>query len=134
MAHYAFVVDGIVTKVIVGPDENRPAPDGFGSWEDYFSARGEGKVLRTSYNTFGGVHYEENTDIPSADQSLALRYNYAGIGYTYDEERDAFIAPSPAPSWVLNEQTLLWEPPIPKPDNGLYSWNEETVSWVPYAG
>ena len=131
MAHYAFVVDGVVTKVIVGPDEDRPTPDGFNSWEDYFTARGEGRVLRTSYNTFGGVHYED-TDQPSADQSRALRYNYADIGSIYDEERDAFIAPSPFPSWVLDEQTLLWEPPVPKPDDGLYSWDEETTQWVPY--
>ena len=77
---------------------------------------------QTSYNTFGGVHKLDGTP---------LRKNYAGIGYTYDETRDAFIAPKPYSSWTLNEDTCLWEAPVAYPDDGKrYNWNEETTSWV----
>ena len=83
---------------------------------------------QTSYNTRGGVHYTDGE--PSADQSKALRYNYAGIGFTYDEARDAFIPPKPFESWVLNEDTCLWKPPVPMPEDGQsYTWNESTQSW-----
>ncbi len=74
---------------------------------------------QTSYNTSGGVHKLGDTP---------LRKNHAGIGYTYDEDRDAFIAPKPYASWIVNETTCLWEAPIEKPDGG-YIWNEETTSW-----
>jgi len=85
---------------------------------------------RTSYNTRGGVHYDPQTGEPSADQSKAFRKNYAGIGYTYDESRDAFIPPKPFDSWTLNEDSCLWEAPVAMPDDGQqYSWNEETTSW-----
>jgi hypothetical protein len=76
---------------------------------------------QTSYNTHGGVH--DNGGTP-------LRKNHAGIGMTYDEDRDAFIPPKPFNSWVLNEQTCFWESPIPYPQDGnKYSWNEQTLSW-----
>ena len=76
---------------------------------------------QTSYNTRGGVHLLGGTP---------LRKNYAGIGMTYDEDRDAFIPPKPYPSWTLNETTCLWDPPVVKPDDGQrYSWNEETQQW-----
>jgi hypothetical protein len=76
---------------------------------------------QTSYNTKGGVH--TNNGIP-------LRKNHAGIGYTYDENKDAFIPPKPFNSWILNEDTCIWEAPISKPnDNNFYSWNEQTLSW-----
>jgi len=76
---------------------------------------------QTSYNTFGGVHKLEGTP---------LRKNFAGIGYTYDEDRNAFILPKPCNSWILNETTCLWEAPIPMPTDGQrYTWNEETLSW-----
>jgi hypothetical protein len=76
---------------------------------------------QTSYNTHGGVHSSGGTP---------LRKNHAGIGYTYDETRDAFIAPKPFNSWILNEQTCLWEAPIAKPnDENKYNWNELTLSW-----
>jgi hypothetical protein len=94
---------------------------------------------QTSYNTLNGVHYtvDENGDkTPSIDQTKALRKNYAGIGYTYDENRDAFIPlkPKDKPSWVINETTCQWEAPVPKPTevlpaNQVYGWNEETLSW-----
>lgn len=86
---------------------------------------------QTSYNTRGGVHYDPETGEPSEDQSKAFRKNYAGIGFTYDEERDAFIPPQPYPSWILNEQTCLWEPPIPYPNDGaVYQWDESLGDWV----
>ena len=85
---------------------------------------------RTSYNTIGGIHLNPITNEPSEDQTKAFRKNYAGIGYTYDEQRDAFIPPKPYPSWVLDEFSCLWESPIPRPKgNSLYKWNEETQSW-----
>ena len=76
---------------------------------------------QTSYNTHGGVH--DNGGTP-------LRKNHAGIGYTYDEDRDAFIPPKPFKSWILNETTCLWEAPVAKPNDGnKYNWNELTLSW-----
>ena len=76
---------------------------------------------QTSYNTHGGVHTLDGTP---------LRKNHAGIGYTYDEDRDAFIPPKPYPSWILNEDTCLWEAPSARPDDDKsYNWNEETTSW-----
>ena len=83
---------------------------------------------RTSYNTNGGIHYTNG--LPSIDQSKAFRKNYAGIGFYYDEIRDAFIPPKPFPSWILNEDTCLWDSPIPYPNDGNnYIWNEEIVNW-----
>lgn len=102
--------------------------------EDYFSSnpdRYTGTWVKTSYNTRGGVHYNPETNEPSADQSKALRKNYAGIGYVYDQELDAFYAPQPYPSWTLDEETCFWESPTPYPTDGkLYTWNEETTSWT----
>jgi hypothetical protein len=78
--------------------------------------------IQTSYNTYGGVHIQGGTP---------LRKNYAGIGYTYDSTRDAFIPPKPFNSWVLNEDTCLYEAPTPMPDDGkIYTWDEATTSWV----
>jgi len=90
-----------------------------------------GKVWKqTSYNTRGGIHYNPETGEPSEDQTKAFRKNYAGIGYTYNEELDAFIPPKPFDSWTLNEETCLWEAPVEYPeDGGAYVWNEETTSW-----
>ena len=80
---------------------------------------------QTSYNTIGGVHKLDGT---------SLRKNYASIGYTYDEDRDAFIPPKNYPSWTLNEDTCRWEAPSARPDDGKdYEWNEETTSWVELA-
>jgi hypothetical protein len=85
---------------------------------------------RTSYNTRGGIHYQPDNNTPSLDQSKAFRKNYAGIGYYYDSIRDAFIPPKPFPSWTLNEDTCLWQSPIPYPNDGkMYQWNEETGNW-----
>lgn len=95
MAHYAEIENNTVTRVIVA--------------EADFIALMPGTWIQTSYNTRGGIHYDPHTGEPSADQSKALRYNYAGIGYTYNEQRDAFIPPQPHPDAVLNESTCLWE-------------------------
>ena len=121
MAHYAVLdSNNIVTQVFVGKDEN----EGNMNWEEYYNA------VRTSYNTRGGVHYDPETNSPSADQSKALRKIYAGIGFTYDSDRDAFIPPKPFDSWVLNEETCLWDSPVPYPEDGnMYTWNEETGGW-----
>jgi len=117
MAHYAYV-DGrnIVTQVVVGKNEDEPLPDGVASWEEYYGA------IRCSYNTHGGVHSGGGTP---------FRKNYPGIGWTWDPVRDAFIPPKPYASWVLNEDSALWEAPVPMPEDGQnYYWDEDTTSWV----
>ena len=120
MSHYAKVKDGKVIKVIVAE----------ASFFNTFVDTTPGKWIKTSYNTKKGVHYQSDGVTPSADQSKALRKNYAGIGYTYDDTRDAFIPPKPFNSWTLNETTCHWEPPVAKPDDiNKYNWNEETTSW-----
>jgi hypothetical protein len=109
MAHYAFLdSNNIVTEVIVGKDETDTTYD----WEQYYgNFRGQ-VCKRTSYH--GNI-----------------RKNYAGIGYSYDAQRDAFIPPKPYPSWLLNEQTCLWDSPVPFPNDGKkYQWNEESQNWV----
>jgi len=84
--------------------------------------------IQTSYNTRSGVHYAPNSNEP--DDGVALRKNYAGIGYIYDSDKDAFYQPQPYPSWLLNEDSCQWESPIPRPDNDKrYNWNEENQSW-----
>lgn len=127
MGHYAFLDDNdVVTEVITGKDENEDNID----WEvHYGNFRGQ-KCKRTSYNMRGGVYYLPNTNEPGPDQSKAFRKNYAGIGYTYDSIRDAFIPPKSYPSWSLNEFSCLWEAPVSYPTDGnIYTWNEETQSW-----
>jgi hypothetical protein len=87
--------------------------------------------IQTSYNTRNGVHYMPDSHTPSADQSKALRKNYAGLGYSYDTQRDAFIPPKPYQSWLLDENTCQWQAPVPYPtDNRKYIWDEPTVNWV----
>ena len=86
------------------------------------------KWIQTSYNTRGGIHYAPDNITP--DGGIALRKNYAGIGKTYDKSRDAFIRPKPFPSWILDEDTCLWDSPVPYPEDGKkYSWDEDTTSW-----
>jgi len=116
MAHYAFLDENyIVTEVIVGRDESNF------DWERHYGdIRGQ-LCKRTSYNTVGGVH--NNGGQP-------FRKNYAGIGFVYDPVRDAFYPQQPYPSWVLNEQTCLWESRVPYPDDGQrYVWNEDELHW-----
>lgn len=114
MAHYAVLDENnIVTQVFVGKDEG----EGNINWEDYYGAK------RTSYNTAGGVH---------STNGIPFRKNYAGIGWTYDEIRDAFYTPQPYASWTLDEDTCVWESPVPYPDEGRHTWDEEAGEWVSF--
>ena len=90
-----------------------------------------GKWIQTSYNTRGGIHYEANSDTPSSDQAKALRKNFAGINWIYDEDKDMFSPPQPYPSWIIDDATGFWKAPTDVPDDGdKYDWNESTKSWV----
>jgi hypothetical protein len=122
MAHYAFIDNnGIVIQVIPGVDETETI-EGLEP-EAWYGAFTGNECRRTSYNTHGGQH---------ATGGTPYRKNYAGIGYHYDPDRDAFIPPQPFPSWLLNEDTCLWDPPIPYPnDGGDYTWNETDQTWEP---
>jgi len=120
VSHFAKVVDGIVTTVLVAEQEavdERP-----GEW------------IKTSYNTYGGKHYAPNST--DEDSGVALRKNYAGIGYIYDKTRDAFYPPQPFPSWTLNEDNCQWESPVPYPrneenyDGNEFLWKEDILNWV----
>ena len=111
MAHFAKVKNRIVTEIIVTEQE----------FTNNYKNNEIGICIQTSYNTYGGVHKLGGTP---------LRKNFAGVGYTYDKIKDAFIAPQPYASWILNETTCLWEAPTTYPTDGLkYNWNEETTSW-----
>ena len=111
MSHYAKVVDGKVVSVIVAEAE----------FFKTFVDSSPGEYIQTSYNTHGGVHKNGGTP---------LRKNYAGIGFTYDRTKDAFIPPQPFASWVLDEQTCLWNAPVAMPTDGkAYAWDEATTSW-----
>ena len=119
MSHFAEIDnDNIVQRVIVAE-------------QDFIDSGAVGDAnnwVQTSYNTRGGVHYAPNSNEP--DGGVALRKNYAGIGDTYDESRDAFILPKPYPSWILDEDTCWWEAPVPYPDDGKrHKWNEDEQSW-----
>ena len=131
MSHFAKLDENnVVTFVTVGRQEDD------GKEQELFERTGD-VYKQTSYNTRGGVHYDPETGEPSADQTKALRFNYAGVGYTYDEARDAFIPPKPFESWVLDEDTCLWKAPLPYPDGGgEYAWNEELFAWelISYGG
>jgi hypothetical protein len=110
MAHFAHIKDGIVDQVIVIDQETLNT----GNWGS------PSEWIQTSYNTQGGQHPE----------GRPLRKNFAGIGYSYDAGRDAFIPPKPFASWLLNEDTCLWGSPVPMPTTGMHTWSEETTSWV----
>lgn len=129
MAHFAEIDENnIVLRVSVIPDEEEYRGQEFLAEDLGFG----GIWIQTSYNTYGGIHYNPETNEPSVDQSKAYRKNYAGVGYLYDEERDAFIPPKPEefPSWVLNEFACMWEPPIAKPETeGIWVWNEALAEW-----
>jgi len=112
MAHYAKVVNNIVTKVIVAEAE----------FFNTFVDSSPGQWIQTSYNTLGGVHLEGGTP---------MRKNFAGVGFTYDSARNAFIPPQLFASWTFSEVTCQWEAPVAYPDDGkYYKWNEETAAWI----
>ena len=111
MSHFAKVCDGIVTQVIVAE------PEFFTTFVD----SSPGEWIQTSYNTYGGQHPE----------GRPLRKNYAGIGFAYDRERDAFIPPKPYASWALNQDSCLWDAPVAYPTDGkIYNWNEDQQNWI----
>ena len=119
MAHYAFLdSNNIVTEVITGKNEGEDGID----WEQWYGDFRGQTCKRTSYNTMGGVHSSGGTP---------YRKNYAGIGYTYDEAKDAFYAPKPYPSWTLNATSCLWEAPVAMPIDKecCYVWNEAELKW-----
>ena len=110
MAHFAKVVNGLVTQVIVAEQDFINTLEDKDTW------------IQTSYNTQGGVHKLGGTP---------LRKNYAGIGYSYDSVKDAFIPPKPFQSWVLNQNTCIWEAPVPIPGyDKLYNWDEQQLNWI----
>jgi|TARA_Y100000310_G_scaffold69176_1_gene64611 hypothetical protein len=119
MAHFAEIDENnIVTRVIVAEQD----------FIDSGAVGDSSNWIQTSYNTKGGVHYAPNSNEP--DGGIALRKNYAGVGFTYDSDRDAFYTSQPYPSWSLNEDTCLWESPIPYPDDDkMYRWNEDNQNW-----
>jgi hypothetical protein len=139
MAHYAFLDENnIVTEVIVGVDENITQTDIDGTqvggssdaWETFYGSLRNQSCKRTSYNAWAGKKQDPETGEPTEEP--AFRKNYAGVGFTYDLELDAFIPPKPFNSWILNEDTCLWDSPVPQPDTeNPYIWNEETISWEP---
>jgi hypothetical protein len=112
MAHYAFLDENnVVTEVIPGRNEDEIV-QGISDWEAHYGEIRGQRCVRTSYN--GNI-----------------RKNFAGVGFTFDEDRDAFIPPKPFESWVLDEETCRWESPIPYPTDGLiYSWDEEAGDWA----
>lgn len=117
MSHFAKVIYGVVTEVLVISQEE--INTGLFGAPEFF--------IQTSYNTRGGVHYNQQGE----PDGPGLRKNYASVGYTYDPILDAFIPPKPYPSWLLNTQTCLWEAPVPYPNDGKnYMWDEDTLSWV----
>jgi hypothetical protein len=117
MAHFAELdQNNLVLRVLV-TDNNAPN-EGLNWLMKNFG----GTWVKTSYNTWAGQHKLGGT---------SLRKNFAGVGYTYDTSKDAFIPPKPFDSWVLNEETCLWEAPVPYPTDGAsYYWDEETISWA----
>jgi hypothetical protein len=119
MSHYAKILDGKVLQVIVAEAE----------FFNHFIDTTPGSWIQTSYNTRGGIHYAPNSNTP--DGGIALRGNYAGIGYTYDYQNDVFYPPQPYPSWSISAPNWTWTPPNPMPNDGKsYKWDEITLSWV----
>lgn len=123
MAHYAFIDENnVVVEVITGINENEVV-NGITDWETYYTTKREGlRAIRTSYNTVAGQH---------STGGVPFRGNYAGIGFIYDEDLDAFIPPQPYPSWTLDEEKFIWIAPVPYPEGEeFYKWDEETQSWI----
>jgi len=121
MTYFAKITFGIVEDVI-GADQD---------FIDTGLVGNPSAWVETSYNTRGGIYYLPDTNTPGSDQSLALRANYAGIGYTYNQVNDVFYAPQPYPSWTISAPTWEWQAPVPYPSTGgPYTWDETTQTWV----
>tara|TARA_R110002073_G_scaffold45392_1_gene125161 strand:+ start:713 stop:1096 length:384 start_codon:yes stop_codon:yes gene_type:complete len=121
MAHFCKLGKGnkVITIEVVNNDSAPNEQAGIDFLNNLYGTNDIWK--QTSYNTIGGVHLQGGTP---------FRKNFAGVGFKYDQTRDAFIPPTPYPSWTLNEETCLWEAPVAKPDDGqIYNWNESTTSW-----
>jgi hypothetical protein len=132
MAHFA-LVDSTNTVIRVAAFSNEEALSGQNYINTlYYSP--SGVWIQTSYNTRGNVHYSPiSANVP--DGGVALRGNYAGIGYTYDPANNVFYSWQPYPSWVLDNTTWLWKAPVPYPNNGItYTWNESTTTWDAITG
>ena len=123
MAHYALIHNGVVQQVITGVDETVTQTDTDGTtvggsseaWESFYASRPWFRGLTCKRTSYNGNY----------------RKNYAGVGYTYDADRDAFIPPKPFASWLLNEESCLWEAPVAHPaDGGMYTWDEDAQNWV----
>ena len=118
MSHFAKISSGKVVGVIVAD------PSFFNTFVD----NSPGEWIQTSYNTRGGIHYGQDGQ---PDGGVALRANYAGIGYAYDHENDVFYAPQPYPSWTISAPDWIWKAPVPLPEDGkIYTWDEPTLNWV----
>jgi hypothetical protein len=118
MSHYAKVFNGIVQKLII-------AEEGF---QNFYIDDVQGRWIQTSYNTKGGIHYGPDG---KPDGGVALRGNYAAVGYTYNALNDVFYPPQPFPSWTISAPTWTWQPPTPMPTDGkLYKWDEPTKTWI----
>lgn len=116
MGHFAKIQNGVVTKVIVADSD----------FFDSFVDDSPGQWVETSYSARAGINYGKDG---KPDGGVAFRKNYAGIGYSYDSQRDAFIPPKPFASWLLDESSCTWEAPVPMPSGGAHAWDEEAVSW-----
>lgn len=123
MAHYAFLdANNVVVEVIPGRDEDEVV-GGVSNWEEYYGNFRGLRCKRTSYNSYGGFNGRTLED--------GFRKNFAGVGFTYNEEKDAFIPPQPYPSWTLDEEAFLWVAPVEMPQDGNhYDWDEPTLSWI----
>jgi len=120
MAHFAKIINGVVDRVVAAESD----------FFDGFVDTSPGLWLQTSYNTRGNLHYGPDG---KPDGGVPLRGNYAGVGYIYDSVNDVFYSPPPYPSWILDKNTWLWNPPVAMPADALnrpYDWNEESKSWV----
>jgi len=120
MSHYAQLDENNVVVFVIHAKSNDK--------EDEFTESTGDVYRQTSYNTHGGIHYTDGE--PSENQTKAFRFNYAGIGFTYDADRDAFIPPQPYASWVLDEDTCLWVAPIAYPAEGVHTWDEQAGDWI----
>ena len=121
MAHFAEIDENNIVKRVIVAEQD---------FIDSGTVGNSSNWIQTSYNTKGGIHYTPNSIHREPDGGVALRKNFAGIGNTYDSDKDAFYQPQPYPSWLLNEDSCQWESPIPYPDDGSdYNWNEENQSW-----